>query len=57
MSNDEQDVDVVSETEHFAVWRSEEEDDLLYHLELGGVTLHLTSEEWEELSLLVRSAP
>jgi hypothetical protein len=28
----------------------------MYHIELGGVTLHLTSEEWEELVILVRQA-
>ena len=28
----------------------------MYHLELGGVTLHMTPEEWEELVLLVRQA-
>lgn len=48
--------DVLAETENFAVWRSQEEDDTLYHVELGGVTLHLTAEEWEEFVTLIDSA-
>lgn len=57
MSNDHDlDNDVLSETENFTIWRSQEEDDVLYHIELGGVSLHLTSEEWEEFAILVKSA-
>jgi len=48
--------DMLAETETFAVWRNEEEEGYMYHLELGGVTLHMTPEEWEELVLLVRQA-
>ncbi len=48
--------DMLAETEAFAVWRNEEEEGYMYHLELGGLTLHLTPEEWEELILLVRQA-
>jgi hypothetical protein len=48
--------DMLAETETFAVWRNEEEDGYMYHLELGGITLHLTPEEWEELVILVRQA-
>jgi hypothetical protein len=54
--NDEFEPDVLAETENFAVWRSQEEDDTLYHVELGGVTLHLTAEEWEEFVTLIDSA-
>jgi hypothetical protein len=50
------DPDILSETDDFVVWRSQEEDDNLYHVELGGITLHLTSEEWEELVILIRDA-
>jgi len=49
-------MDVISETENFAVWCSEEDDERLYHVELGGVTLHLNSEEWEELVILIKDA-
>jgi hypothetical protein len=50
MSKDEKlEVDMVAETENFAVWRSPEEDGFIYHVELGSITLHLASDEWEEL--------
>ena len=48
--------DMLAETEMFAAWRNEEEDGYMYHIELGGLTLHLTPEEWEELVILVRQA-
>ncbi len=47
--------DVISETDNFVIWRSQEEEDMGYHIELGGVSLHLTSEEWEELLVLFKS--
>jgi len=47
--------DVLAESDNFAVWRSNEEDDVLYHIEMGGITLHLTSEEWDEFSILIKS--
>lgn len=47
----------LAETETFAIWRDREEDNsIVYHVELGGVSLHLTSEEWEEFVILVRAA-
>lgn len=49
--------EILAETEMFAVWRSVEEDDeFIYHVELGGLTLHLSSDEWDELVTLVRGA-
>lgn len=55
MTEQDVELDLISETENFAVWRSEEEEEgFIYHLELGAITLHLTSEEWEELTLLLR---
>lgn len=56
MNNNYEDDDTLYETESYIVWRSEEEEGTLYHIELGGVTLHLASEEWEELVLLVKGA-
>ncbi|MCA9972748.1 MAG: hypothetical protein KC425_21160 [Anaerolineales bacterium] len=53
---DEMDDDVLSETENFTVWRTREEDEFVYHIELGGVTLHLTSEEWDEFVVLMKGA-
>ena len=54
-NDSEMDLDVMSETENFAIWRSQEGDGFTYHLELGGLTLHLESEEWEELTVLFKS--
>jgi len=49
--------DIMSQTENFFIWRSDDEDEgLLYHMELGGITLHMTSEEWDELVVLVKGA-
>ena len=56
MSNDTVEMDVLAETENFAIWRSQEDNGVLYHIELGGITLHLTSEEWEELAVLIKDA-
>lgn len=56
MNNNYEEDDTLYETESYIVWRSEEDEGTLYHVELGGVTLHLASEEWEELVLLVKGA-
>jgi len=51
--------DVLAETEQFgfAVWRNrEDEDSYVYHVELGGVSLHFSPEEWEDLVELIRAA-
>lgn len=47
--------EVISETDNFAIWRSEEDEGYIYHLELGGITLHIQSEEWEEVLTLFKS--
>lgn len=52
-----QDGDIIAETESYFVWRSDEEGEFVYHLELGGVSLHMTSEEWEELVELMKGVP
>jgi hypothetical protein len=55
--NHDMEPEVLAETEMFAVWRNlEDEDAYVYHVELGGVTMHLSAEEWEELVMLIRSA-
>jgi len=56
MNHQDVEPEVLAETDNYAVWRNDEEDDTIYHLELGGVTLHFTSEEWNELVSLIRSA-
>jgi len=53
---EEIDVDMISETENFAVWRSPDEDGFIYHVELGSITLHLSAEEWEEMIVVVKGA-
>lgn len=53
---DEETSEVLSETENLLMWRSKEDQGYLYHLELGHVSLHLMSEEWEELVGLILSA-
>jgi hypothetical protein len=53
---DEVEMDVLAESENFAVWRSKEDGGFLYHVELGGITLHLVSEEWDEFVLLIKDA-
>jgi len=45
----------IAETDHFAVWKSAEESGTYYHIELGQVSLHLDSEEWDELVTLIKS--
>ncbi|MCP4358548.1 MAG: hypothetical protein GY796_11075 [Chloroflexi bacterium] len=53
---EEIDVDMISETENFAVWRSPDEEGFTYHVELGSITLHLSAEEWEEMIVVVQGA-
>lgn len=57
MIEDNSDHEIVAETEDYFVWRSNEEGEFVYHLELGGVSLHMTSEEWEELVELIKGVP
>ena len=56
-NRDEFEPEVISETENFAVWRSEEDNGYMYHLELGGITLHINPEEWQEVVTLFKSVP
>ena len=51
---DEMDATLMAETENFMVWISEDEGEKLYHLELGGATLHLLSDEWDEFITLIK---
>lgn len=47
--------EVIAETEHYQVWVSEEPDgELVYHVELGLVTIHLFAEEFEEFVQLIK---
>lgn len=56
--NDEEPVpaDVLAQTENFIVWSSEEEGEVIYHVELDVLTLHFYSEDWDELVTLIKDA-
>jgi len=57
MMEDDLDNDIISETENFIVWRTKEgAEGNYYHVALGGITLHLSSEEWNELVMLIKGA-
>jgi len=50
-------VDTLAETENYAAWLSTETDgELVYHIELGPVTLHFFREEWDEVVALIEGA-
>ncbi len=49
--------DTLAETSSYVAWLSQEPDgEVVYHLELGAVTLHFFKEEWDELVQLIDSA-
>jgi len=54
--NEDYTMDIINETDNFAVWRSQEEDGKLFHVELGSITLHLDDEEWLEFVELIQGA-
>ncbi len=57
MTEKDLDSEIVSETDNYVIWRSDDEGEgYFYHVVLGGVTLHLDSEEWNELVLLIKGA-
>lgn len=49
--------ETLAETANYAAWVSEEPDgEIVYHVELGAVTVHFFREEWEELLALIEEA-
>ncbi len=53
-SGSDVDVESVAETENYAAWLSREPDgEIVYHLELGALTIHFFEEEWRELNQLI----
>jgi hypothetical protein len=45
----------LAETDHYVAWKAEEPDgEATYHLEMGALTAHFFSEEWEEFLELAR---
>jgi hypothetical protein len=56
--NREPNVKTLGESENYAVWVSNEaeQEDLIYHIELENMTLHLFEDEWEEfVSVILES--
>ena len=53
---EEMNMEPIAETENFTVVKTIDENGAIYHIELGGVSLHLMPEEWEEFVILVKSA-
>ncbi len=55
--SDEIPTDTLAETANYVAWLSQEPDgEMVYHLELGAVTLHFFKEEWDEVVSLVQQA-
>ncbi|MGH2538576.1 MAG: hypothetical protein ACRDHL_14395 [Candidatus Promineifilaceae bacterium] len=55
MASNEAEPEILAETENFIAWRTaDDEAGYMYHLELGGVSLHLLPEEWDELVVLMK---
>lgn len=49
--------ETIAETENYIAWVSEEPDgEVVYHLELGPMTIHFFREEWDELLKLIAQA-
>ncbi|MBN1315948.1 MAG: hypothetical protein JXA42_10785 [Anaerolineales bacterium] len=53
---EEMNANMLGETENYMIWTSESDDETLYHIELGGISLHLTGEDWDELVTLIKLA-
>lgn len=50
-------VETLAETENYAIWKSVEPDgEIVFHLEVGSVTMHFFQEEWDEMLALVMAA-
>ena len=53
---DSVDANLLAETESYMIWSSEVDDEELYHLELGGLSIHFSEDEWDEFITLVKTA-
>lgn len=47
--NNEDNEDSLAETENFEAWVSHDEEEPIYHLDIGRATLHFFQDEWDEL--------
>lgn len=53
---DDVDANLLAETENFMIWEAENDGENIVHIELGGVSLHLSDDEWDELVTLIKIA-
>lgn len=50
-------MNTLAQSENYVVWTSDEPDgEMVFHVELGSVTLHLFQEEWDEMVGLIQAA-
>jgi hypothetical protein len=50
-------IETLSETENYTVWRADEPDhESTYHVEIGPVTAHFFEEEWQNFVQLIRDS-
>lgn len=55
-NSDGGDENVIAQTENFVVWTSNDDGDLVYHVELDVLTLHFYQEDWDEIVTLIKDA-
>lgn len=53
---DDDDELILSETDNYVVWVSAEDKEKIYHLEMGILSLHFNSEEWDEFVTAIKGA-
>lgn len=50
-------IKTLAESENFVVWTSTESDEeLIYHIEIQNITIHLLPEEWDEFVSMMLEA-
>jgi hypothetical protein len=56
MPDDNIPTETIAETESYQAWVSQEPDgEIVYHLEMGQVTMHFFKEEWDEFLQLIEA--
>jgi hypothetical protein len=49
--------ETLSETENYAIWVSEDEGEVMFHLEVGMTTINFLEEDWDEFLQLIAKLP
>ena len=49
--------ETLAETENYALWISQDEEELTFHLEIGMVTINFLQEDWDEFLELIAKVP